>query len=83
MPAAIRRLAISRPAAAVYAQLVDNTAEVGVAEVAVLIGFLAATLASAGLIWLMTRPESLVALSHARSLWDVLASLAGQLIAIL
>jgi hypothetical protein len=62
---------------------VDNTAEVGVAEVAVLIGFLSATLASAALIWLMTRPESLVALSGARSLWDVLAGIAGQLLAIL
>lgn len=61
----------------------DNTADVGVAEVAVLIGFLSATLASAGLIWLITRPESLVALSGAGSLWDVLAGIAGQLIAIL
>lgn len=61
----------------------DNSAEVGVAEVAVLIGFLSATLASAGLIWLMTRPESLVALARAGSLWDILAGIAGQLIAIL
>lgn len=66
-----------------YARLVDNTTDVGVAEVAVLMGFLSATLASAGLIWLMTRPESLVALSRASSLWDVLAGLAGQLMAIL
>ncbi len=61
----------------------DNTTDVGVAEVAVMIGFLAATLASVGLIWLMTRPESLVALSRADSLWDVLARIAGQLMAIL
>lgn len=61
----------------------DNTADVGVAEVAVLMGFLSATLASIGLIWLMARPESLVALSGARSLWDVLSGIAGQLMAIL
>lgn len=68
---------------AVYSQLVDNTAEVGVAEVAVLLGFLSASLASAGLIWLLTRPESLVTLSRASSVWDVLAGIAGQLMAIL
>jgi hypothetical protein len=62
---------------------VDRTAVIGAIEVAILMGLLVATLASAGLIWTLTRPETLVALSRAGNLWDVLAGIAGQLVAIL
>ncbi|MEQ1757876.1 MAG: hypothetical protein ABL986_06120 [Vicinamibacterales bacterium] len=58
--------------------------EVGVAGIAAMTVFLAASLLAAGIIWLMTtQPESFVMLAAADGVWDFIVGLTSRLLAII